>query len=98
MSPEPAPAMMKELRPFYARATVSPTPVDSAETASGLIVPLKFDGSAEYERGVLLGIANEPPHLGADQLEPGMVVFYRGGVRIGDVVIVELANILAYEP
>lgn len=90
---------MKELRPFFARATVSPTPVDSSETESGIVVPLNFSGrSDDYERGVLLHVANEPPQLGAELLEPGMVVYYRGGTRIQDVVVVELCNIIAYEP
>lgn len=89
--------LMKNVKPFYARATVAASPVDEAEHESGLIVPIQYSGADEFKRGVLLDVHNEPPHLGAELLERGMVVYYRKGVSIGDVIVVELRDILAYE-
>lgn len=87
--------VMKELRPFFGRVTVSPSEVNEEQTASGLIVPL--GGEDRFLRGVLLHVSTEPPGLGADVLEPGMIVFYRRGTRILDVVVVDLQDIIAYE-
>lgn len=92
---------MKKLRPFYGRVAVMDSPVDEEQRGSGLIVPVKGEG---FQRGVVL----EYDSLGEDNayttavidagvLVPGTVIFYRSGVRIGDVTVVELSEILAYE-
>lgn len=88
--------IMKNVRPFYGRATVQESQVEEEQLASGLVVPFKSDGSP-FKRGVVLEVSHDPPHLGADSLEAGMVVYYRHGVKIGDVTVVELSDVLAYE-
>lgn len=91
--------MAKLVRPFcgHGRATVQESPVDEAQRDSGLVVPLSFDGDDGVKRGVLLNVAPDPGTYAGDPLPRGTVVWYRGGVRIQDVVVVDLANILAYE-
>lgn len=91
--------VMKDVRPFYGRVTVSPTKGDVEEqTASGLIVPVTGNDGERFLRGILLHVAADPPPgSGADVLEPGMVIFYRRGTRILDVVVVDLPDIIAYE-
>lgn len=96
---------MTKVRPFWGRVLVVDSPVDEAETASGLIIPLKMDGS-ELSRAIVTHhdahYAENPnsngyPH--PDLIPPGTVVFYRTslGKRIGDVVIVDVDDIWAYE-
>jgi len=87
----------RNLRAFYGRVIVMPSPVDESETAGGVIVPIQYAGSDAFERGVVQHAAPEPSGLGAENLEPGTVVYYRCGVRIHDVVVVDLADVLAYE-
>lgn len=82
--------------PFWGRAVVLPSPVDEDQTASGLIVPHTFDGREDYKRGVIVALERDNPNAGA--LEVGLVVYYRRGWTIRDQVVVDLADILAYEP
>lgn len=91
MAAEEAPTVM----PFWGRAVIAPSPVDEHQTKTGLIVPHKYDGGDGFERGVLLAVGQDDTN--AAPLEPGMVVYYRRGVRILEVVVVDLQDILAYE-
>lgn len=92
---------MRELHPFWARATIAETPVEEATRESGLIVPIKSE-QGRFQRGVLLEIdlvwdENTPGHLIADQLGAGTVVYFQKGVKIGDVWVVDIQDILAFE-
>lgn len=83
----------KRLMPFGGRATVMPSPVDEDQHASGLIVPTNYAG---VRRGVVLDIDDDGRLL---PIESGAVVYYREGceVKVGDVAVVELRDIVAYE-
>lgn len=83
------------IRPYGSRVTVAPSPVDETQTAAGIIVPHAFEGSDRFERGVLL--SSTPDALGDETLEAGTVVYYRRGLTIHDVILVEVDDILAYE-
>lgn len=91
------------VRPFGGRATVLPSPVDEEQLASGLVVPAKFEGDAGVDRGVIVDVDGpEGPMLGyvsEAALEPGTVVYYkrRAGWRIGDLLVLNLDDVLAYE-
>lgn len=98
----PGTLTMKNVLPFWGRATLMESAVDEAQRASGLIVPLGKDAGSDVKRGVLLDIDTHwdegtGNRLVQDQLHKGMAVYYRGGVRIGDVIVVEMSEILAYE-
>lgn len=89
---------MKRVVPFWGRISVIESPVDEAERESGLIVPVKFEGDDGVKRGVIvdtdpLGDANE----WWERLTPGTVVYYRGGIRLGDLVLIGIDDILALE-
>jgi hypothetical protein len=92
---------MRELHPFWARATIAETPVEEATRESGLIVPIKSE-QGRFQRGVLLEI-NEawdegtPGRAIVDTLKRGTVVFFQKGVKIGDVWVVDIQDILAFE-
>jgi hypothetical protein len=97
--PEEQTLTMRDVRPFWGRATLMESPVDDAQRPSGLIVPMGKDAGSDVKRGVLLHIDEhwDESQLVSDQLKPGMAVFYRGGVSIADVIVVEMNEILAYE-
>jgi len=92
---------MKHVRPFWGRATVIDTPVEEVVRDSGIAVPLTFHGDDGVKRGVVDHVDDDwddPDRKRATELlRPGTVVFYRGGVRVGDVVVLELNEILAFE-
>lgn len=89
---------MKEVKAGYGRAVLQPAAEAEEQTPGGIVVPvLGYDGADRFSRGILLNHCHAA-ELGTDLLEAGMVVFYSGsGVRIGDVVVVSLRDILAYE-
>lgn len=87
------------LRPFWGRVMVIPSSVEEHERRSGLIVPMEYDGDEEIRRGVVVhtdSLRFEPTETAAD-LAPGTVVYFTGGVKIMDAVILERPDILAYE-
>lgn len=91
---------MKRLVPFWARISLIESPVEEAERDSGLIVPTKFDGDDGVKRGVVVDYDRlGAPHATEwwETLRPGLVVYYRGGTRIGDLILIEISDILAYE-
>lgn len=91
----------KTIRPYigHGRAALSESPVDEVQTSSGLIRPLSFDGDDAVRRGVVLSCVIDPLAIfrEIEPLEVGAAVWYRSGIRIADVVIVDLQNVLAYE-
>lgn len=88
------------LRPFWGRILVLPSSVDESERASGIIVPMgETLGGPRIKRGVVLHIDpwRGEPIASAEDIVPGTVVYYRDGVQVLDGVILERAEILAYE-
>lgn len=91
---------MKQLRPFWGRLTVMESPVDEEQRTSGLVVPIAFDGDAGIKRGVVLYLDDtyrDDGHKLEERIPAGTPVYYKGGTKIGDVVILEPEEILAYE-
>lgn len=85
--------------PYWGRVTLSESPVDETELGSGLVLPHKHDQDGGVSRGIVLAVdrlRDEPTESGTD-IAPGTVVYYRNGVTILDVVVVERRDILAYE-
>lgn len=83
------------IRPFYARISVVPSPVDESQRPSGLIVPWGED-KLHLNRGVVVAI-DQSSWLPTTDLREGMVVWYAASVRCGDVVLVEAEDIWAFE-
>jgi hypothetical protein len=87
------------LRPFWGRILVLPSSVDEHERASGLIVPNEYEGDDHVRRGVVTHVDRwrAEPISSPEDLVPGTVVYYRGGVRVLDAIVLERNEILAYE-
>lgn len=87
---------MKSLRPFWSllpgRVTVIASSATEEQRESGLVVPITHDGDDGAKRGVVLDVTEE-----GTPIEAGSVIFYRRGIKIGDVVVVDLVDVLAYE-
>lgn len=94
--------IMRNVRPFHGRVTVQESELEEETLASGLLVPFNSDASS-LKRGVIVEVSGSvltgayDDFGGADELQPGMVVYYRSGVKIGDVVVVDVRDIIAYE-
>lgn len=89
MTGEPAVQLAPQVRPYGERCTCVDTPVDEEQTSSGIVLPIhERDGA---KRGVVTAIG----WLDTD-LQVGTVVWYRGGVKIGDVTVVDRDAIIAY--
>lgn len=84
------------IKAFCNSVTVLPSPVDENETASGIIVPLDYEGNAKIERGVIISKGECHCEMW-DRLRPGLVIFYKKGTQIRDVVVVFHDDIVAYE-
>ena len=95
--------MMSRIRPFWQQVTVIESSVDEEQRESGLIVPITAMQEKRDEdklrRGVILHVASFDHHdeSAAKILEPGMVIYFFGGQQIGDVLVVSLRDIIAYE-
>lgn len=94
--------IMRKVKPFWGRATVMASPVDEEQLQSGLILPVKLDETHGVKRGVLVDVDRHwddatPGRLVSDQIRTGMAVYYRNGIQIGDVIVVEMGDIIAYE-
>lgn len=97
-----AETLVPTVRPFWGRATLIESPVDESELESGLVLPHTFDGDGGVKRGVIQDVDpfwdEIPSHEHVrENLKPGTVVFYTGGTRIRDVVVVQMIEILAFE-
>lgn len=83
------------LRPFWGRVMVIPSAVNEEQRQSGLIVPMEWEGDEEMRRGVVTHVDET---IGTTtELVPGSVVYYRGGVRVGDTVVLDRHEIYAFE-
>lgn len=85
---------MKQLRPFWRRVTVLPSPVDEAHRSSGMIVPITVD--AGIARGVVVDVAEG---WGGHGIGVGTVVYYfqTNAIQIGDLLVVDLEDVMAFE-
>lgn len=92
-------ATIAKILPFWGRVSVIPSPVDEAQLDSGLVVPMTYDGDDDIRRGVVqaIDLASNEQMESPELLVPGTVVYYRNGVRILDVIVVERNDIIAYE-
>jgi hypothetical protein len=88
-----ATAAKSQLRPFWGRIIVAPSPVDEAQHKSGLIVPTHYEGDDDVKRGIVL--AADLDDLD-DELPPGTVVYYVGGIRVLDLIVLDRQEVLAY--
>lgn len=87
------------LRPFWGRIMVIPSSVNETERRSGLIVPTEYEGDDEVKRGVVTHVDRwrAEPIESPDDIGPGDIVYYRGGVKVLDTVVLERNEIYAYE-
>lgn len=87
------------VQPFWGRVAVAPSPVDEEQNASGLIVPHRYDGDDGVKRGVVVAVdaLRVEQTESVEDLLPGTVVWYRNGVKVRDVDIVDRCDVLAYE-
>jgi hypothetical protein len=98
-----AEVMMNQLRPFWQTVTVIESGVDEEERPSGLIVPVSVvqdkHETGKVRRGVVLHTANfdHTDTSAAEILHAGTVIYFTGGYAIGDIIVVSLNEILAYE-
>lgn len=85
---------MKHLRPFWRRVTVLPSPVDEAHRNSGMIVPITVENG--YKRGVVVDINENWAGYG---IQTGTVIYYfdGNGVQVGDLTVVDLEDVIAFE-
>lgn len=103
MMSEKKSAVMHKTRPFYGRIMCIDSPVDESQLESGLIVPLKLDDSV-LTRAIVIHHDKHFTEHSSDQSYPytdlipvGTVIWYLVGKVIGDVVIVDVDDIYAYE-
>lgn len=95
--------MMSKIRPFWQQVTVIESSVDEEQRASGLIVPIQVaqdkKDSEALHRGVILHLAafDSNDETASSILREGMVIYFHGGQTIGDVLVVNLRDIVAYE-
>lgn len=96
--------------PFWGRISVIESPLDEEETTSGIVLPAgalagEKDDGEPARRGIVQAIDAEifredsNERNCADRLSPGTVVYFRNPKRLrGDLLAVDLSDILAYEP
>lgn len=94
--------MLTTVHPWVGMCSVLESPVDTAEEqrASGLIVRHDDDNPwTTLKRGIIVEIAEGSNFLasGVDALSNQDVIYFTTGYKIGDIVIVNLGNIIAYE-
>lgn len=87
------------LRPFWGRIMVIPSIANEQERVSGLIVPMEWEGDEEVRRGVVIHVdrLRDATYESTTEIEPGVVVYYQGGVKVLDTVVLERHEILAFE-
>lgn len=94
----------KQIRPFWGRVAIMESPVDETERPSGLIVPMRHEGQTDpLTRGVVLRVDQGYHDKGGEWadyvqlIDQGTVVYFRNGVKLEDIWIVDVSDILAYE-
>lgn len=95
---------MKAIKPFWGRVAVMDTPVDEVVRDSGLSVPIKSDDfNQPFRRCVVASVDSDWSDTdrknACELIVPGTVVYIKhdAGVRIIDLYVIELGDILAYE-
>jgi hypothetical protein len=84
------------IKPFCNSVTVIESPVEETVLASGIELPHNYEGKTDIKRGVI--VSKGDCHCETwEHLENGTVIYYRGGVQIADVYIVDHDQIIAYE-
>ncbi len=91
--------------PFWGRVTVVESPVDESQRDSGLILPSNYREEEEVDvrRGVVLavdhGYWDANPHASeyVHRIDSGTVVFFTGGIRIGDAWVIQIHEIIGFE-
>lgn len=93
-----------KIAPFWGRVAVLPSPVDQTERDSGLIIPLHHDGEGgDVLRGVVVELDRTYHEIigqyrdYAQRIDTGTVIYYRDPLRVLDLDIVHMEDILAYE-
>lgn len=97
---------MDKVRPFWGRILVIDSPVDEEQLQSGLIVPIQSKEYSALTRAVV--IQHDPHYIDHEDtlgyphitvLPLGTVVWYLTdlGKRIGDVVVLDVDDIWAFE-
>lgn len=93
--------MVATVHPWVGKCSVIESEVDvyEEETPSGIIVQHEPEGWTVLRRGIIIEIAEGSTLMapGIDALNPQDVIYYRSGHKIGEVIIVELGDIVAYE-
>jgi hypothetical protein len=93
--------MVATVHPWVGKCSVLESPIDTCEEErpSGLLVEYEQQGWSELKRGIIIEIAEGSNFLapGIDALNTQDVIYYQSGFRIGEVIIVSLGDIIAYE-
>jgi len=94
--------MLTTVHPWVGMCSVIESPVDTEEEQrpSGLIVRHDDDNPwTTLKRGIIIEIAQGAIHLapGIEALSDQDVIYFTSGYKIGDIIIVGLNNIIAYE-
>jgi co-chaperonin GroES (HSP10) len=74
---------------FGDRLIVEDPPADEQRLAIGIILPSGVRGRPR--KGIVRDVGDDVPHL-----EPGDLVYYAGGVELGEVIVVQAANVFAW--
>lgn len=89
------------MHPWIGMCSVIESPVDTTEEQrpSGLLVKHEQEGYTALKRGIIVEIAEGAEHIasGISALSEQDVIYYHNGYKIGDVQIVRLGDIIAYE-
>lgn len=93
--------MVATVHPWVGKCSVFESPVDTTEEErdSGLIVKHEQQGWSELKRGIIVEISEGSQFLapGIDALSAQDVIYYQHGFKIGEMIIVSLGDIIAYE-
>ena len=88
----------ERLRPFWGRIMVIPSDLDEVRRASGLIHPYLGDHTP-VKRGVVAHVdkARIEQTESIEELVPGVVVYYIGGLEVCDAIMLNRQEIVAFE-
>lgn len=92
--------MVVTIHPWVGMCSVIESPVDPTEEErpSGLLIQHEPEGYTVLRRGTIIEVALDSLPLSMeDVLSAGDVIYYGGGHKIGEVYIVRLGDIIAYE-
>lgn len=92
--------MVATVHPWIGMCSVIESPVDTEEEErpSGLLVRHERQGYTELKRGIIVEIASGSEQIpGVDALAEQDIIYYHSGFKLGEVQIVRLGDIIAYE-